>query len=57
MVGDTMEADCDGPIKFGMHGFYLARNGERLVQQSLTKIDEILPILGLSLLDKPIGST
>jgi FMN phosphatase YigB (HAD superfamily) len=47
MIGDTFDADYTGPNSYGMQGFYLARDGEKLVKRSLTRIDEILPLLGL----------
>ncbi|OPA96916.1 hypothetical protein BFW87_11395 [Pseudomonas fluorescens] len=27
MIGDSQRCDCDGPLGFGMHGFYLDRKG------------------------------
>jgi HAD superfamily hydrolase (TIGR01549 family) len=50
MIGDTLEADYTGSNNFGFHGFYLARNGEKPVKRTLTKIDDILPLLGLKTL-------
>ena len=50
MIGDTFEADYTGPNSYGMHGFYLARGGEKSVKRSLSRIDEILPLLGLETL-------
>lgn len=50
MIGDTVEADYLGPNNYGMHGFYLARDGERPVERCLMRIDEILPVLGLGTL-------
>lgn len=29
MIGDTLEADCLGPRRYGIRGFHLARNGEQ----------------------------
>ena len=50
MIGDTVEADYVGPNSYGMHGFYLARDGEKPVKRCLSQIDEILPLLGLETL-------
>jgi FMN phosphatase YigB (HAD superfamily) len=50
MIGDTFEADYTGPNSYGMQGFYLTRDGKKSVKRSLTRIYEILPLLGLEAL-------
>jgi HAD superfamily hydrolase (TIGR01549 family) len=47
MIGDTLEADCVAPNKYGMRGFHLTRDGKKSSEHCLTGIDEILMVLGI----------
>lgn len=45
MIGDSKRCDCDGPIEFGMQGFYLDREGRGGYTTLYTFADEILRTL------------
>jgi len=47
MIGDTLEADCVAPNRYGMRGFHLTRDGKKSSEQCLTGIDDILMVLGI----------
>lgn len=44
-VGDTVEADFDGPKKFGMQAIHLSRNQPSPVSNSISSLDQLLPLL------------
>lgn len=47
MVGDTLEADCDGPIAFGMRALHLNRDGHSA--GSVSNLHEVLNYLACEL--------
>ncbi|MFJ3371721.1 HAD family hydrolase [Pseudomonas sp. NPDC086251] len=42
MIGDSKRCDCDGPIQFGMRGFYLDRQGSGVHKTLWPFVGEIL---------------
>lgn len=49
MVGDTFEADYNGPRNYGMQAAFLDRRGlnTHVVEHQLKTLDDILPLFGL----------
>lgn len=45
MVGDTLEADCTGPRKFGWHGYHLNRTGKAIPGHTITNLKDLLRML------------
>jgi HAD superfamily hydrolase (TIGR01493 family) len=45
MVGDTIEADYDGPKMFGMNALHLSRNRKSRIADSIKSIDQIFVFL------------
>lgn len=45
MVGDTLEADYEGPRRFGMHALHIDRTGNKTAGHELAGLDEVLRFL------------
>lgn len=45
MIGDTYEADCAGPRRFGMQALHLARNGDSLDARYLRTLEDLWSFL------------
>lgn len=46
MIGDTIEADYEGPERFGMHAWHLSWNGTSNVERVIGALEEVIILLG-----------
>lgn len=51
MVGDTLEADYNGPRRFGMQAYLLDRHDKNQVENRVTVLSDLLPLLSAAELD------